>query len=722
MVTLQAAEVRAAPLPRRPGHVAEAPAWRPDIQGLRAVAVLLVVLSHAGVSRLGGGYVGVDVFFVISGFLITTLLMREVATTGGISVRRFYARRALRLLPASTLVALATLGGAWLFLSPIRFRDHADDALASLTYVINLRLANADTDYLSEGTPPSPFQHFWSLAVEEQFYLLWPLLIVVGVRLARRPGLTGRTGRTTSAALAGPVLLVCLLSLVSFAASVLTTEDSASWAYFGSHTRAWELGAGALLALCAARLTRLPAAVAATMTWTGLAAIVIAAVRYDDATPFPGHHALLPVLGAVLVLAGGCAATARLGRLGAGRLLGSGPLIWLGGLSYGWYLWHWPLLMLGPSALDRPASVRLALALSALALLLAWATLHLVENPVRFHAAFRGRPGRALGLGLGLSAGAAALTLTAVVCPPPIPSGEPAPRLGPALAASPDPAARLTELLAEAPALLPSNLAPPLPDIKDGRSAVYRDDCHVGYDVTRPATPCVYGDPTSDTVVVLFGDSHAAQWFPALDRLARANGWKLVSMTKASCKIPAMTTLKNGEPYEACDAWRDNALDAIADLDPALVVAASSEAGRPIHPTPDPDRQVTDGYRDTFERIRATGAEAALLLDTPWPRQDAVECAASAPLELDHCAHGLPQAFRDQHQRGLARAAAQEVGVTVVDPAPWLCAADGSCPVVVGDTAVYRDRSHLSEAYAEAVAPVLEQSLSPLLERGTMDN
>ncbi|MDT0342445.1 acyltransferase family protein [Streptomyces litchfieldiae] len=698
--TLAPAATRGAAAPRREAP-ADHHAWRADIQGLRAVAVLLVVLSHAGVRRLDGGYVGVDVFFVISGFLITSLLARELAATGGISIRRFYARRALRLLPAATLVALVTLGGARLFLSPVRFEEYAGDALASLLQAVNLRLAGAETDYLSEGAPPSPFQHFWSLAVEEQFYLLWPLLLLLGGRAARR-------SRRGSAARTLPLGALCL---VSFALSAWVTVNSASWAYFGSHTRAWELGAGSLLALFAGRLTRLPAAVSAAMTWTGLAAVALAALWFDQDTPFPGYHALLPVLGTVLVLAGGCAPA----RFGARRLLGARPFTWLGGLSYGWYLWHWPLLVLGPNALDRPASVPLALALSASALLLAWLTLLLVENPVRFHAAFTGRPGRALGLGLGLSAGGTALALTAAVLAPPIPTGGMAPGLRAALATAPDPSARLAVLLAGSGALLPSNLTPPLTEIKDGRSAIYRDGCHVGRETTRVPDSCVYGDPTSETVVVLFGDSHAAQWFPALDRLAREHGWKLVSLTKASCKVPAVTTVKDGEPYAECDAWRENALAAIDALRPSLVIVSSSDAAEPAHPAADPARQWARGYQDTLGRLVDTGGEVAVMLDNPWPKWDGVECAAAYPLELDHCAGQLSGAFRDAERRELTREAARRAGVAVIDPAPWLCSPEGTCPVIVGDTAVYRDESHVNEAYAEAIAPVLGGALSGLV-------
>ncbi|MEU4655694.1 acyltransferase family protein [Streptomyces sp. NPDC023723] len=676
-----------------PGH----PAPRLDIQGLRAVAVGLVVLSHAGVAGVEGGYVGVDVFFVISGFLITSLLLREPAATGRVSLPAFYARRALRLLPAAVLVIAVTLAGSRLFLSPTRFAEYAGDALGSALYAVNFRLAAAGTDYLAQTGPPSPFQHFWSLAVEEQFYVVWPLLLLLGARLVggrRRPLAVG----------------LGVLCAGSFLFGVVATETSAPWAYFASPARGWELGAGALLALCAPRLERLPAAVAAPLSWLGLAGIGLAALWYDDTTPFPGGYALLPVLGAALVLAAGCAPA----RPGAGRLLGCRPLVRIGGLSYGWYLWHWPLLVIAPAALGRTdgtAGPFLALTLCAVALALAWLTLRLVENPVRFHRALTGRPRRGLALGAALSAGTAALALTAAALPPAIGAGPPAPELARALATAPDPGARLGALLAAAPGVLPGNLSPALPEVRSARSALYRDGCHADYAATR-ATPCGYGDPAGARTVVLFGDSHAAQWFPALERLATARGWKLVSLTKASCKTAEVTIVSGGDPYTACDRWRADAIARIGALRPDLVVVSSSEAGDPVRPAADRARQWTTGYAGTFRRLGAFGTRVVSLLDTPWPMGDPVDCAAANAEQLHACADRLPDAVRDTVRRAAVRAAAAATGVRVVDPAPWLCdARTGRCPVVVGDTAVYRDDSHLSEGYARALTPVLGDAL-----------
>ncbi|WP_428949836.1 acyltransferase family protein [Streptomyces sp. cg35] len=678
---------------------------RPDIQGLRTVAVTLVVLSHAGVRQFSGGYLGVDVFFVISGFLITSLLSRELERTGRISLSRFYARRALRLLPASTLVSVVTLGGAYLFLSKVRFAQYAGDAIASGLYAVNIRLAASGTDYLQAADPPSPFQHFWSLAVEEQFYVVWPLLLAAAYLVVGRHR---RAGRTSWRTVAAPAATAAVLLALSFFLSLRTTRVSPSWAYFGSHTRGWELAAGALLALCAHRLRAMPPPLAGTLSWAGLAAVVGAALTFDNATPFPGYAALVPVSGTVLVLAGGCVPS----RFGGELVLRQRLLTGIGGLSYGWYLWHWPLLVILPVALDRPtAGVPARLAVCVFALVPAWLTLRLVENPIRFGAVFRDRPRRALGLGAGSTAGIVTLALVAALFPPAIGSGRPAPGLAAALDRAPDPQARLAQLLTAPNDVVPGNLSPGLAEIKAGRSAVYRDGCHVG-PASVDVPPCVYGDPASDTTVVLFGDSHAAQWFPALERLARERHWRLVSWTKASCKVADVTIVSAGAPYTACDTWRSKVLARIADLRPDLVIASSSEAGDAARPGAEGAvRQWTSGFERTYRSIRASGARVVALLDTPWPVSDAVDCAATYSLRLGRCAAAPGRAVKDPHKAAAVRAAAASTGASAVDPGRWLCA-PRVCPVLVADTLVYRDDGHMAEAYARALSPVLGAELT----------
>ncbi|WMI61055.1 SGNH hydrolase domain-containing protein [Streptomyces rochei] len=385
----------------------------------------------------------------------------------------------------------------------------------------------------------------------------------------------------------------------------------------------------------------------------------------------------------------------------------------MGDVSYGWYLWHWPLLVLVPAALNRTATLPLSLQVSAVALLPAWASLRLVENPVRFRTSLRDRPGAALGLGLGLTSGVVCFCLVAASFPPTISSGVRSPALAESLAAARDPGDRLARLVSTAGNRLPANLSPALPDVKKQRSAVYRDGCHVGYGATR-SPDCVYGDSASREVVVLFGDSHAAQWFPALDRVSRDNGWKLVSLTKASCKTADITTRSGGSAYTSCDTWREEALRRITELRPVLVVAASSEAAEPVHRMSDPSREWTRGYERVYRRLARDAGAVAVLLDSPWPKGDAVECAARHPLRLGECEADQRDAIRSPTLRKAGETAARRAGAEVVDPRPWLCPPRGGCPTVVADTFVYRDESHVAESYARALAPVVREEFRKL--------
>ncbi|KUL28674.1 acyltransferase family protein [Actinoplanes awajinensis] len=649
------------------------PGFRPDIEGLRAVAVLLVVLGHAGVPLAAGGYVGVDVFFVISGFLITSLLLREAAT-GRVSIRRFYARRAMRLLPAAALVLVTTLVAARLWLPAIRMGELARDALSAAGYVANLRFAVTGTDYLNADAPPSPFQHFWSLAVEEQFYLVWPLLLLLP---KKKP------------------LLVALV-LASFTAGVLETARSAPWGYFGPHARAWELGVGALLAA----FLKNPR----PNTWlggAGLAGILVAALWFDDGTAYPGGFALLPVAGAAAVLAGGF------------RPLAARPLQVVGRLSYGWYLWHWPLLLIGPAALGVEPSLPLALLLAAVALGLAWMTYHLVENPLRQHAQLRRRPIRALGLGAGLSGAVAAVAVTIALLPHPVPAGAAIRDLPAAAARATDPYAVITRAVRSSRTTreLPANLTPSLTTVNADKARVWADQCHVEVPVLVAPAGCVYGDPASATTIVLYGDSHAAQWFPALEQLATRRHWKLVSLSKSSCSAADLRLWHDGlkREYTECGAFHTSAVARIRALRPALVVIGSSFNYRPVDTRTDEATQWQAAWQRTVTSVRAP---VALIADTPYLGGERVPICVARQARLkriNRCGKSAATALRGPAQRSVLH---RLTGVTVIDPVPWLCT--DFCPPVIGNVLAYRDSNHLTSTYARTVAPLLEQALPQL--------
>jgi peptidoglycan/LPS O-acetylase OafA/YrhL len=680
--------------------------FRPDIEGLRAIAVLLVVAGHVGLRFVPGGFVGVDVFFVISGYLITSLLVREMETTGRLSIPRFYARRAVRLLPAATLVLITTLVAARLFLPIVRLTSFAQDALAATGYAANFRFAVIGTDYLSADQSPSPFQHFWSLAVEEQFYLLWPLLILLVAK--RRKVL---------------VAILGVLIAGSFALSVTETARSAPWAYFGPHTRAWELGVGALLALWTTTKKRQTPLVdsapprtgwgwseaakkhdqklRAIMGWAGLAAIGLAAVRFNDGTAYPGWRAALPVGGAALLLA-----TGATGGAGVGRFLTLRPLQVIGRLSYSWYLWHWPVLVIFPAH-------RLLGATAALGL--AWATYRWVESPLRHRGELRDRPRRGLGLGAGLSVTAALVAGALAVLPHGVSAGARQADLRTTLDAAADPGATLSRLIAAGRTMdvLPANLQPALAEAGHDKAPVWTDGCHADVPVTAAPPGCVFGDPTSATTVVLYGDSHAAQWFPALDLIAEQRHWRLVSLSKSSCSAADLPiwhdTLKR--PYTECTAFHRSAIARITALKPALVVIGSSFNYRPAYPGPDVGAQWKAAWDRTFAELTATGARVAAITDTPYMGQSVPECLGKPANQkhATHCLRSLRSALRGPEQRQVFLAYAINGPARIINPITWFCT--DTCPAVVADTLVYRDSNHMTSSYSQALAPLLAAAL-----------
>ncbi|GAA5202053.1 SGNH hydrolase domain-containing protein [Rugosimonospora acidiphila] len=688
--------------------------FRPDIEGLRAIAVLAVVIYHAGALVVGGGYVGVDVFFVISGFLITTNLYREVETRGRISFGSFYGRRMIRLLPASALVVVATVAASWLWMSPLVAKAVAKDGIAAALYGINVRLAVQGTNYLSAARPPSPLQHFWSLAVEEQFYLIWPLLLVIasGVWLRRRP--SRRAAAITLAVLAAGSLALC----------VWQTQASEPWAYFGIQARAWELAAGALVALAAPRLARLPRIAAELTMWAGLAGVLVAVFVYTDATVFPGYAAVLPVAGAALVIAGGCG-PAR----GVPTVLGTAPLQMFGRLSYSWYLWHWPVLIVGQSIVGHTLSVWLGLGLAFGALLPAWLSMRLIENPIRFRASLRRRPRRGLIIGASLSTVSVGAAGLVGLLPMHLNGSGHATNTATVVAdgSAADAAARLSALIATSAqnTAMPANLVPAV--TAAGGDLPTDTGCLASLDATSTADAIAagcdsYGDKTSTTTLVLFGDSHTEQWFDAFNTVARQRHWRLVVLAKSGCTpANALTTKLNTQrAFTECATWRADALRVIASLKPAMVLMSTRTYGGPpvdkdnqLVPG-DPDQLWTTALMDTATQVKQTGAQVILMQDTPDPRGASVpDCVAQYTKAVQTCA--LPASTAVYPSRRVATvAAAQAAAMPVIDPLPWFCTAT-TCPPIIGNTLVYRDDSHVSATYIRLLTPLLSDALATAL-------
>ncbi len=710
-MTVRQQPVARNPHPAGPGVFRKG--FRPDIEGLRAVAVIAVVLYHAGIPGVTGGYIGVDIFFVISGFLITGLLFREVTTTNSVRLGRFYGARARRLLPAAAAVGVCTAIGAAIALPPLQARSVFLDGIASALYVGNYRFALQGTDYLGSNLP-SPFQHYWSLGVEEQFYLLWPVLIIGTAWLVRRIGPL----RGTASTAAPYAMVLAVVAAASLAAAAWWTRTSPPWAFFALPTRAWELAAGGLLALSIRhwrRLSPLPASIAG---WGGLALILLTCTQLSDTTPYPGAAALLPVLGTSLIIGSGCVT----GSLGPGRLLCRPAMRAIGRVSYSWYLWHWPVLLLMPALFGEPAGLPARLAATAVSAGLAVLTLHLVEDPGRFAAALRRSAKTSLAVAGATSvAAASACVLLLNVIPAPVGHGLAAPRanivvvpptgapaVGPQEAAVRRAFAQARDALAAAAGLraVPSNLDPPLAKAPADKAAVFVNGCVRSWrDVGQ--SECATGDPGSPTTVALIGDSHAAMWNPAFERLAEQRHWRLETLAKVTCPLQDLRILSPylGREYTECEQWRGQILARMAAEHPRLVVLSMSRryAADFGFASYDPAWVATLGR--TVAQLRSTGATVLVLGPASDPHSVVPACVSA---HLDDAGACAPTRSAAANGDGIAaeRAATTGGGGRYADLTDLFCSPD-RCPVIVGNTLVFRDDNHVTTEYAQLLAPVM---------------
>ncbi|MFF0415417.1 acyltransferase family protein [Kitasatospora sp. NPDC004745] len=673
---------------RRPTAEAVAPpqarprnAFRPDIEGLRGLAVLAVLAFHAGVPGLSGGYVGVDVFFVVSGFLITGLLVGRP-----LGLWDFAARRARRILPAAATVLVATAAAGGALLDPLRGTDLARDLIAAAGQFVNWRFVGQQTDYLAAERDPSPLQHFWSLGVENQFYLLWGVLLL---GLARH--LHGRR-RTLAIGLAtGAIGVLSLLLCVRW------TATSAPLAYFSTGSRLWEFAAGAGAALLGRALATRADRPGTAWTlrllgWAGAAAVLVPVLLYDRNTPFPGTAALPPVLGTAAVLLAGPAHRA-LGAADAGRLLATRPLRAAGRLSYAWYLWHWPVLTIAQARYGTLPWTTLA-ALTAASALPAWLTLRFVEQPLRYGSSPAPRRGLAVGASALVIPLIAALTLGGGTvralggtadAPVAAPAGAPD---GPALLA---PGTRLL-------GLTPS-LARAREDFPPGKG------CEIP--LNADSSPrCLFGAEDSPDRIVLLGDSHAGQWISAALAMAEQRHWALEVLVKPGCPLATLTVRNNvlGRTFDECDRWRENTLTRLtAGPRPRLVLMAGlNRYGS--------QEERAQGWTRTLDRLAALGAPLAYLGDTPMPGKDIPTCLAASDGRSDACFFPRDTAFEPDPL--LDGGLAARYGVRTLDLGPLLCPGSGpDCPAVLEGVVLYRDTGHITDTLARVLAPRLDKGL-----------
>ena len=665
----------------------KAGSFRPDIEGLRGVAILAGVLYHSGLS-VHGGYVGVDVFFVISGFLITKYLYTEFLESGHISLARFYARRVRRILPVATVVIVVTLLVAWILASPLDIHSTGLGAVTAALFCINYRFAENGTNYFS-NTSFSPFQQYWSLAIEEQFYALWPLLIL---------GVTWSTRRVLSSRSAMSIFLVVIIA-ISFFFSVAQTPSSPSWAYFGLQTRGWELALGALVAFNADWLARTLRSIAAPLSWLGLGVIVVTALLYQPTTSYPGYAALLPVVGAASVVAAGGAGPRR----GAESLLEIGPLQYVGRISYSWYLWHWPVLVLLPLVIGHHASTGVVVVALAISFAVASLSYEVVERPFRRNKDLVTYPRRALLLGVTL---VAISLVTAFVVTrldvAPTGSGPPATINQ---SSNPDVAAA-THLQ-----VLPSNLNPPLSGVGEDFPGPLVCLGGITQASVPPQSTCTQGDTTVKRTAVLFGDSHVAMWAAPLAAIAAQRGWRLVIYTKENCSAEDVTNPNVlQESISHCAEWRDAVFARLAVLRPAIVIMSSSvlDSGS-LGPT-----SFAADMTKTIEKLKADGSKAVYIEDIPAPGFNVPDCLGDNPNNVQECSYRLTEGLVDPGTRTAVNQAAAGDGALLIDPIPWLCTTK-VCPPIIGNTVAYLDTNHVTKTFTVSVTPELSTALSVVM-------
>ncbi|HEU5152842.1 MAG TPA: acyltransferase family protein [Iamia sp.] len=655
--------------------------YRPQLDGIRALAVVAVILYHLGYRWIPGGFVGVDVFFVLSGYLITGLLLAEAAERGTIGLGRFYARRARRLLPASLLVLVAVMIGANTLLDQVQQQTVGDDATWSALYAANWRFVSGGVDYFTPGDVPSPLQHFWSLAVEEQFYLVWPLLFLGLWRLSTRRRGVEATGS----------LLAAVVALMVGSALLSLDQAGTQVGYFGTHVRAHQLLAGAALAVVARRWrARIPTGAGARIagvasTAVGLLVLARLATTLDGADAYPGRPGLVVTLASLGLIAGLDLAPAHPLTAAAGH---AAPAA-VGRLSYSLYLWHWPVIVFAPLVAevhdapwldDRLVVVAVTVALSVASYLL-------VERPIRFRLVPHAPRPAVVAVGLALSV---------VVSIAGVPFLQPR-----------DPFAKVA--LAAVEDVAPSGPCP-----------YFREE----WGPPSQSEVCVYrqGGPTT---IALVGDSHAQQWQPALDRIAAAHDLTVIRLTRRGCPANDLTVQSYDDQGIVrtdvpCTIWRDRVYAAMVErYDPDVIYVetrshdwAFEHDGRTVE-ADDPDHLAlwAESWDPSLDVLTAGTGQVVVSETLPQMTFRVPACLAEHGEDTDAC--DMPLADDERvvaYNEALREVVGRRDDVTLVDPTPIVCP-DGTCPALIDGRVVHRDDDHISASFARASAGAFERML-----------
>lgn len=671
--------------------------FRPDIQGLRALAVLMVLVFHVFPSAYPGGYIGVDIFFVISGYLISSGLLKQQASEQGISLLGFYERRIRRLMPAATLVLVFGAIGTLLFLPQMRWLDTAYQLLASAFYVENWYLYAQSVDYLQADTPAGPFQHYWSLSIEEQFYIGWPMLVMLG------GAFLARGSKASRVTIGG---LFFLTFAVSLAASIIVTVKSQPMAYFMTWTRVWELALGGLAAVIGPRLL-VPYLLRIPLMWSSLAVIIVCGYIFTGASAFPGYIALFPTLATViLLLCGG-----GRGALTTDGLMSNAVSRYIGDISYSLYLWHWPLVVFALAMFGKDFSLLQGGSIIGLAIVFSALTKPFIEDVFRQRVE-GGSIWRVIWLFivcilLSLAA-AAALYLPAkkaifqaenrIIVLDKYPG-----------------AAILMEVGAVVPELEPEDpvFIPELIRARNSYPDIYTRKCHVPRLEVDPIA-CEFlppkGTSERDFTVMLVGDSHAGHWVPAIQTIAAERGWTLITHTKSSCAYLAAPL--NG--YPECTVWNEAVQRDMIMRKPDLVFTSmvTNHAAAGAVGQPDNQERLARGLIGGLMPLLDMGTPVILMHGTPRMGVSITQCLAENEGNPAACSVSREKAMG--HGGAVSIAAALEPRLSLVDLTDALCGPE-LCAPIVGNVVVYRDQHHITTAYMATLKPYLEAEIDAIL-------
>lgn len=652
--------------------------FRPEIEGLRAVASILVAVYHIWLGNVSGG---VDVFFVVAGFLITTSLLGRYEKKGKIDFTGFILRLMKRLFPAAFTVLFFIGIACILWMPEVRWDQTVQELIAAALYFENWQLALNSVDYLAQNNEASPFQHFWAMSLQGQFYIIWPTLLFITVLLAKY--VFKKQVR--------PTFLIFLIGvfILSFAYSIYKTNVNQPWAYFDTFTRVWEFSIGGILALVIANI-KLNKSISIFLSWLGLFGLISCGIILQVSTVFPGYAALWPVLSAVFILIAGDQG----GKYSAFRILSSKPLMKFGGISYGFYLWHWPILIFYFILTGKEsASFVDGLLIMLLSALLAYLTTEFIEKPIRQRKS----------LNVKWKTATVAILLMAPVL---LLSGfwsysiaEQQDKLKDVVNNEDYPGAAITAFASQDDDMNES-IAPSPMQARNDQPVLYEDGCHQGIGKTE-VIECIYGETEDpEYTVALVGGSHSAHWLPALQGFAEEEKIEIRSYTKSGCRFSA-------EEFEAedCTEWNRNLMEDILNIKPDLVFTTADATELD---------EVPEGYVENWETLNEHDIPVFAVRDNPRFEFDVPSCVEEhGPNSLDCAVERKEIVPKNGPWTKLEN---PPENVHYVDLSDRFCDEE-YCMPVVGNVLVYTDSHHITATYSSTLAPFVRDELMPILEK-----